>query len=351
MPHYSRYFTARGDDVLVISFSPDSIDGIAMEFVGIQPYSNRTKRVFITRVPQVRRIIRRFQPDMLYAPYLASNGLTAVLAWRGPIVVAARGGDVIDQAFRMPLKRWLFHARVKYVCKRAVAIHTVSQELNDELLRLGIPERKLVTIPVGTNVEKFHPAPDMPRNGVPHLICVRKHEYIYDNATIIDALAALRAAGREFRCTFAGAGNLTEELKAQAEGRGLNDCVTFLGNLPHEQLPDLLRQADIYLSASLSDGTSSSLLEGMATGLLPVVSRITANEPWIEHGRNGLLFEPGRPDLLAEALKKGMSDLALRERALAENPPLIGEAGNMHKNMDRLAELFESVVAGRFGTS
>jgi len=346
-PHYSRYFVGRGDRVLVVTFAPGRIEGVETEFVGIEPFDfRRNKRVYLTRVPRVRRIIRSFAPDLVYAPYLASNGLTAVLAWKGPIIVAARGGDVLEQAGRTGLRRRLREALVRFVCGRAVLVHTVAQELDDELIRLGVPAWKLVQIPVGVDVRKFTPGADLPRPTATRLVCVRKHEPIYDNATVLNALARLKAAGRDFRCTMAGAGTLLEKHKEQAGALGLLDRVTFTGNLGHDRLPGLLQEADIYISASLSDGTASSLLEALATGLTPVVSRIRANTPWITHGRTGLLFEPGNAASLAEALETAMNDVELRRRAFVENPARVARDADMHKNMERLAGVFEKVAAG-----
>jgi L-malate glycosyltransferase len=346
-PHYSRYFAARGDVVRVVTFAPAPIEGIDTVYVGARQFDkDRNKYLFFTRVPRIRRIIRDFRPDLVYAPYLASNGLSAVLAWKGPIIVAGRGGDVLNQAGWTGLKRRLHEIRTRFVCGRAVAVHNVSQELDDELIRLGIPASKLVQIPVGVNVEVFRPSPEMPRLQATRLVCVRKHEPVYDNITVIRALKQLRHEGCPFQCTFAGKGNLLEEHKAQVLAAGLGDCVTFTGDLPHEGLPDLLRQADIYISASLSDGTSSALLEAMATGLVPVVTRITANVPWIVHGRNGLLFEPGQPEDLARALAHALKDAGLRRNAFEENRARITEKGNQRRNMERLAEYFDGVVAG-----
>ena len=140
---------------------------------------------------------------------------------------------------------------------------------------------------------------------------------------------------------------MLEDNKARVRAAGLEDCVTFTGFLDHGELPNLLRQSDIYISASVGDGTSISLLEAMATGLVPVVSRIRANEPWVEHGRTGLLFEVGRPDMLAHALQRVMDDEQLRRRAFEENIPRVNRDCNMHRNMQRLANIFEQLVAGK----
>jgi L-malate glycosyltransferase len=350
VPHYSRFFSQRGDDVLVVSFAPNPIEGIEVAFVGAEPFDfTKNKHTFITRVPKVRRIIRRFQPNLVHASYLASNGLTAVLAWReGPIVVSAVGSDVLAQPSRDGLRRWAREARIKFVGRRATAIHTVSQELHDRLIGLGIPASKLFQISVGADVEAFRPSPEIPRPQCTRLICTRKHNPVYDNATILDALAKLKKAGRNFHCLFLGDGTLHQDLKDQAEKNDLSDCVTFSGNLPHEQIPGMLQKADIYVSASLSDGTSVSLLEAMLTGLVPVVSRIAANKPWIDQGRTGLMFDPGCPDSLGEALAIAMDDRQLQKQAYEENPKRVRRDGNMQKNMDRTAEIFEQIAAGRF---
>ena len=341
-PHYSRYFKARGDKVLVVSFAPNRIEGIDTEFVGIEPFDFRkNKRLFITRVPRVRRIIREFGPDLVYAPYLVSNGLTAVLSANVPVIVAARGGDVLDQVGRTGIRRWIRERWIRFVCDRAIMIHTVSRELDEELIRLGVPESKLVQTPVGVNVTLFHPAEGGPRPDAVRLICTRKQQKGYDIPTVLHALARLRRCGRSFACTMAGGGTHLEEYRALAGELGLADCVTFTGHLPHDRLPELLRSSDIYISASLSDGTASSLLEAMASGLLPVISRITANREWIEHGVTGLFFDPGRPESLADALITAMDDHHLRRRAFAANPARVRRDADMNRNMERLAEAFD----------
>ena len=296
-------------------------------------------------MPRLRRVIKGFAPDVIYAPFVASNGLSAVLAWNGPIVTSARGGDVLEQIGRTGLRKVLREALVKFVCKRCVMVQSVSRQIEDELIRLGVPRSKLFQIPVGVDSRRFCPAPDMPRATATRLICARKHEPIYDNITVVEALARLKATGRQFRCVIASDGIMLNALKERARSLGLGDWLTFTGELPHDQVPELFRQQDIYISASLSDGTSSALLEGMASGLLPVVTRIPANVPWIEHGRTGLLFEPGRADQLAEMLARAMDDADLRRFAFAENRRRIETDGDMSNNMVRLAEILERVAA------
>jgi glycosyltransferase involved in cell wall biosynthesis len=346
--NFARFFACRGDELLVASFSPTEIEGIKMESIGAKKYDCRKgKHRYFTRVPRLRRVIRRFNPDIVFAIYLTSNGLTAALSWDGPFVVSAVGSDVLDREGRKGLRKCFREGVIKLVARRADVINTVSQELDDELSRLGVPSSKLFQLPFGVDTDVFHSAEDMPRRKVSRFICTRSHNPIYDIPTVIGALALLKEAGREFYCTFTSGGPVLEDNKVRVRAAGLEDCVTFTGFLDHGELPNLLRQSDIYISASVGDGTSISLLEAMATGLVPVVSRIRANEPWVEHGRTGLLFEVGRPDMLAQALQRVMDDEQLRRRAFEENIPRVNRDCNMHRNMQRLANVFEQLIEGK----
>jgi len=344
-PHYARYFTARGDKTLVVSFSPEPIEGVDMEFIGIDPWNKHAnKHVYLTRVPRLRRIIKRFRPDLVYAPFVASNGISAVLAWSGPTVTSGRGGDVLEQENRTGWRRRMREKLIRFVCDRCLMVHAVSQEIEDELLRLGVPAAKMFQLPVGVDTGKFQPAPDMPRQPATRLICTRKHEEIYDNITVIEAFARLKAAGREFTGVIASTGTLLAAHKKRVEELGMAGQVCFTGELPHGQVPDLLRGADIYISATLSDGTSSALLEAMSAGLMPIVSRIPANTPWIEHGRTGLLFDTQDVDMLAKMLERAMDDQELRQRAFEVNRRLVCEKADQRRNMERLGEKLDQAA-------
>lgn len=344
---FARFFVKRKHDVLVASFSPETIDGIDTIHIGPDPFDpTRDKHMYFTRAFQLRRIIRTFTPDIVYAIYLTSNGLTVALAWKGPFVVSAVGSDVLDRSSRTGFKKWFRENVIKYVAGRADVVNTVSGELDDELIRLGIAESKLLRIPFGVDLTKFHPSDDMPRAQTTRMICTRRHAPIYDIPTIIEALAQLKKKGRKFHCTLTSGGPLLENHKTRVRELGLEEVVTFTGFLKHGELPERLRQADIYISASLGDGTSVSLLEAIATGLIPVISNIRANRPWIEHKRTGLFFEVGNPEGLINALEVAMDDKELRDRAYQEGAGRIVRECDFHRNLACLENVFQQIVEG-----
>jgi glycosyltransferase involved in cell wall biosynthesis len=355
-PLYARWFLARGDEVLVVSFHPDRLAGVPSVFLGVEPFDKyRNKHVYLTRLPRVRRVLRGFAPDLVFAPYILSNGLMAALASPVPFVTSARGGDVLDHPDHPWWRRRAKQAVMRGVCARARLVHSVASELSDALRRAGVPSAKIVEFPVGVDRSRFHPpAPGSPRPAVPRIVCTRNHMPVYDIPTILDALARLGARGRDFRAEFAGGGDLLEAHRRRVTDLGLGRRVELLGPRPHDELPETLRRAGVYVTAALSDGTSASLLEALATGLVPVVPDIPANRGWLVHGESGLLFPPGDAAALADALERALTDTALRKRACEAGPRTVAERADLEANMLRLAALFDAACGTRalaqFGT-
>jgi glycosyltransferase involved in cell wall biosynthesis len=349
-PHYARFFLSRGHEVWLGSFAEDPVAGVQAVRLSSRAYlSGENQHEYFTAAPRLRRLLRDLGPDVVFAPYILSNGLTASLAWRGPLVVSARGGDVLQQGERSNLQAFVQRQIVRRVCRRADAIHAVSAELVSAIESLGIPSHKINMFPVGVDVARFplasEPTPDADADGELHIICTRKQDHVYENHVLIDALAILRDRGRRFRCSMLAGGPLLEERIRQADELGLADRVDFRGNVAHDEVPGLLASAQIYVSASSSDGTSSSLLEAMASGSFPVISRIAANVDWVEEGRSGLYFAVGDASGLANQLERAMDEPALRADARQRNRARVEADASMQANMSKLERMLIDAAA------
>ena len=86
-----------------------------------------------------------------------------------------------------------------------------------------------------------------------------------------------------------------------------------MGWIAHDELPKYLTSADIYVSTSLSDGASVSLVEAMACGLPVVTTDAGDAGKWIEDGRNGFIVPTKSPELLAEKIAYLLENKDLRE--------------------------------------
>ena len=101
-----------------------------------------------------------------------------------------------------------------------------------------------------------------------------------------------------------GGGPIQAELEQQAKDLGIDSMVVFTGAVPHDQMPPYYASCDVYVTASLSDTNSISMLEGMATGL-PVLRRYDAlneNVDQVRDGVNGYVFDS--PEEMAAQLRR-----------------------------------------------
>jgi glycosyltransferase involved in cell wall biosynthesis len=116
------------------------------------------------------------------------------------------------------------------------------------------------------------------------------------------------------RLLLAGDGNLRHELEKIVRQQDLASQITFLGNVPREDVPALFKLSDIYILPSHFEGTPLSMLEAMFNGIPIIGSNVGGINNIIENKRNGLLFEVNNAD-----------DLKVKIIHLIENKELAGE--------------------------
>jgi glycosyltransferase involved in cell wall biosynthesis len=342
---YATALTERGHVVRVMSFSEDSLEGLDVVHIGNGMPRRLAILAYLARVPRLASQLRSFAPDVVLATYLSSNGLAAALCRPRRLVLSAHGTDV----FGTPGGARLHRRMMRFACCRADAVHAVSQPLADVLTGYGVPADRIHVFPIGIDVDTFtRPSgADRPASRPPRIVSTRRQERVYGNDTIIRAAAILRDEGVEVRATLLGGGPLLAANRELVARLGLEAQVGLPGQLPSRQVLDTLQTSDIYVSASSSDGASSSLLEALACGLFPIVSAIPANTAWLEDGVTALFFDVGDERGLADALRRALSDEALRASARALNRARVADEGNIATNMGRMESLLTEV--GRAG--
>ena len=173
----------------------------------------------------------------------------------------------------------------------------------------GVTPDRITFLPWGVDLEAFQPqgpAHDFTELSIPAdariVLSLRAHEPRYRIADILDAFATVSQHVGNVHLVVGHSGSLTSELQARARDLGIANRTYFTGAVPEQDVPALLRGADVYVSASEVDGTSVTLLQAMACGTPVVVSDTPGNLPWVEPGSTGFLFRAGQPDGLAQTL-------------------------------------------------
>lgn len=127
-----------------------------------------------------------------------------------------------------------------------------------------------------------------------------------DQASLLTAAARLVDEHPGLRVVLIGSGPLEDELRAHARRLGLGDAAVFAGS--RDDVFELLPAFDLFALSSRFEGLPISLLEAMACGVPPVVTRVGGIPEVVTDGRDGVLVDPGDPAGLATAIGKLLAD-------------------------------------------
>ena len=123
-------------------------------------------------------------------------------------------------------------------------------------------------------------------------------------------LHALTGLPEEVHLLVAGDGDMEGPWKALAEELGVSHRATFLGNVPHSEIPMHVRAADVFVLNSEYEGLSHTLLEVLNLGTPIIASGVCGNPEVVEDGVNGLLVDPRDPETLRAAIHKLLQNSA-----------------------------------------
>jgi D-inositol-3-phosphate glycosyltransferase len=190
-----------------------------------------------------------------------------------------------------------------------------------ELRRLGASREAVSVVPCGVDLERFTPhGPSDPRRGArARLLCVGRLVERKGIGDVIEALAALPDA----ELVVAGGPDAGEierfpearRLRALARERGVGDRLDLRGRVSREDLPALIRSADVVVCAPWYEPFGIVPLEAMACGVPVVATAVGGMIDTVADGVTGLHVPPRAPDRLAGVLRRLLADPA-RRRAL-----------------------------------
>ena len=124
---------------------------------------------------------------------------------------------------------------------------------------------------------------------------------------LIDAFAGLSDRIPDAHLVFAGDGSARKKLEAHAANTKVNDRIHFLGMVNRAELPDLLHDATVFLSASTTEVHPISIIEAIASGLPLVAVQDEAFEGMIVENENGHLTSLN-VDVFSDTLVKLLAD-------------------------------------------
>jgi len=126
-----------------------------------------------------------------------------------------------------------------------------------------------------------------------------------------------------------------EELVKRFE---LEDHVRFLGY--REDIPEILKNIDLFVLPSLWEGLPLTILEAMSVGVPVIGSRVDGVEEVVDDGFDGYLVEPRDVNLLSKRMIELLSDPRLRERFSIRGREKVSNKFNLMKRISQLEEIY-----------
>ncbi|MHC4914862.1 MAG: glycosyltransferase [Planctomycetota bacterium] len=165
-----------------------------------------------------------------------------------------------------------------------------------------------------------------------------------DPLTLLEAFALLAREDDSLRLMYVGDGPLHEKVFKRIGVLGLRDRASIVGFLP--DVPGALAAMDFFALASRIEGHPLALLEAMAAGLPAAATDIAAVREILD-GREGVMATcpPGKPELLAEALRKLLTDSDLAAAQASAARELVSEKFTVQRMVRDYEALFEELVA------
>ena len=258
--------------------------------------------------------------DVLHAQYGYPCGWAALLASKRtnlPTVISIQGGDghwvgSCCETHKLAMQRVLDHANAVLIGCRSFA-----QEVTD---RLGTAPERFTIVPGAVDVTRFRPTPGkVPGDAAdpPVLLYHGRVDRRKGMLDLLDACARLTADGVRFRLLVSGIGPDVDSANAKIAELGLGDRVEMRGYVDYEDVPRIYHEGDIFVSPTYAEGFSNTILEAMASGLPNVSCRSVGVVDCLRDGDNGLLVDAGDVPALTEALRRVITDAALRRRLAA----------------------------------
>jgi glycosyltransferase involved in cell wall biosynthesis len=269
-------------------------------------------------------------------------GLIAKALWDKPVIVKLTGGGSLGNL--REIQRLPFTHLRKRMMRHVDRFVAISEEVVRGLHSWGIPAERIAHVPNGVDTGYFVPPTLEEKQRAREALELGNAEQITVFVGRLSAVKRVDVLLRAWknvhqvhpnaRLLLVGNGPDRRALQVLSEELNLRQSATFCGS-QRNVLP-YFQAADLFALPSDSEGLPNALLEAMAAGLPCIASNIGGNVDLVSDGENGLLFQPGNVEHLADVLLQ-LSSNDFERRAFGRRAREKVEA---YFSLDRVAEKY-----------
>jgi glycosyltransferase involved in cell wall biosynthesis len=345
-PHtvkWAEHFSRNGWRVFVLSFEAGQISDPNVSVAGLTPFGGGAR--YILAAPRVRTLLGRIRPDIVHAHYATGYGLLGSLAAPSPYVLSVWGSDIYEYPRRSPVHAQLLRfnlGRADYICSTSQAMARETQRYTT---------KPGTVTPYGVDCEAYAPKPGGEVGELRPLVVgtVKTLDHPYGVESLIRAFASVaeQYTARDVRLVIAGDGPLRDSLEDLARDLGRSGRVDFLGQIPQETVPAVLRSFDIFAALSLRESFGVAVLEASACGIPVVASNVDGLPEVVEDGVTGFLVPPADPSAAAAMLQRLLSDRKLRAEMGAAGRSFVLDRYEWERTARTMDDLYDAALGSK----
>jgi len=276
----------------------------------------RQKRFDFALYKRVENFIRDEKIDIVMTTLFYADVLGATVGKKGGAKGVFSWETISHPKWLVPHRLWSY----RWAIRRADKVISVSQATADWLVQeRGVAADKVMIIPYGVNVDKFNAEPktiSRTELGVPEdafiIGQVSRLNEQKGHVYLIDAAPQIVEKIPNVKFVLAGDGPSRGIIEEKIAAHNLQDYFILLG--ARRDVPEIIRQFDIFTLPSLYEGLPNVILEAMSTSLPIVATPADGTKEAIVDGESGILVPMQNPQALAEQLIRTAQDAALRKR-------------------------------------
>lgn len=267
----------------------------------------RGRRPEMRVIWRLYRAISRFDPELIQSFLFHANVAARLAGMLAGVPIVVSGIRVAEHRRNGHLA---WDRRTQFLATHNVCVSEGVARFST--LTGGLPAAKVSVIPNGVDFDRFDRATPLDRGdlavppGAPVLLGVGRLDPQKGWELLIDAMPRVWAEIPEARLLIAGEGPLRDELKVRIEAIDPRARIRLLGY--RDDIPRLLKMADLVVAPSQWEGMPNAVLEGMAAGRPIVATAAEGVTELIEPGRQGEIVPVGDGHALAGAIVRTLSN-------------------------------------------
>ncbi len=316
---WARALSAKGWQVAVLSRSIAEIPGVQVMRLRVPRFGVAYPHRWWRRYSAfLARAVQRVNPDVVHIHYLQDHPMWWLQhpsdAMSRPAMVISTWGSDVDTVGAQLVEDADSRERKVNLLRAADAVTATTRYLARHTAAYAeLAECDITVIPFGVDLTRFRPGPESPDRTTQLTVGFVKHlESYYGADYLVRAVPQVVARFPDVRFVIVGDGSMRDSLHRLADELGMADYIDWRGAVPHDDIPGILSEFDVFAMPSLSEAFGVSAVEAQAMGVPVVAFDVEGVDEAVQDGVGGILVSRAHHENLAQAIGRLLGDAQLR---------------------------------------